>query len=466
MKCRIWAFAFSCVIGCSQSGARDGVSLAAAAAASAPTDPFSDATGTVQTFYASGTSIDTSGAFFQAIAGSNGRSCVSCHVPGSGWTITPSELNARFTATQGLDPVFLPVDGSTSPTADVSTLAARQSAYGMLLSKGLIRVGKGIPANAEFTLTQVDDPYGYASANELSLFRRPLPSTNVLFLSTVMWDGRETVKGQSIDADLLQQANDATAGHAQVVVAAPLTPLTATQARQIVDLEEALFTAQTIDNGAGNLTAKHGLGGPQQLANQPFHLGINDVLGNDPVTTDPPFTPVVFNEYDAWSGATGGGTDGARASVARGQAIFNTRPISISGVGGLNDVIGDPLSGTCTTCHDTPNVGDHSLPAPLNIGIADGSRRTPDLPLYTLTNNSTKQVTTTTDPGRALVTGKWADIGKFKGPILRGLAARPPYFHNGSAAALDDVVNFYNARFALGLSAQEHADLVAFLQTL
>jgi hypothetical protein len=379
----------------------------------------------------------------------------------SGWTITPSELQARFTATQGLDPVFRTNDGSNAPNADVSTLAARQNAYSMLLSKGLIRVGKGIPANAEFTLTAVDDPYGWASAGELSLFRRPLPSTNVVFLSTVMWDGRETVPGQSIDADLLTQANDATLGHAMAAA-----PLTAAQARQIVDLEEALFTAQTMDNNAGNLKAKHANGGPDNLANQPFHLGINDVLGHDPVTSDPPFTPVVFNIFDPWNNNPGGGVDAARASVARGQAIFNSRPISISGVGGLNDVLGDPLNGTCTTCHDTPNAGDHSLPAPLNIGIADAIRRTPDMPLYTLTNNTTGNTVQTTDPGRALVTGKWADIGKFKGPILRGLAARPPYFHNGFAATLDAVVDFYNGRFLLGLSTQEHADLVAFLQTL
>src|SRR5437016_3198556 len=118
LKCRIYAFAFSCVIGCSQSGAPDDVSLATATQATGPTDPFSDATGTIQTFSASG-SVDTTGAFFRSI-GSNGRTCVSCHVPASGWTITPSELNARFTATQGLDPVFRTVDGSNSPDADVS----------------------------------------------------------------------------------------------------------------------------------------------------------------------------------------------------------------------------------------------------------------------------------------------------------------------------------------------------------
>jgi hypothetical protein len=70
----------------------------------------------------------------------------------------------------------------------VSTIDARRVAYRMLLNKGLIRVGIGIPANAEFELIAVDDPYHYASAAELSLFRRPLPTTNLKFLSTVMWD--------------------------------------------------------------------------------------------------------------------------------------------------------------------------------------------------------------------------------------------------------------------------------------
>jgi len=65
-----------------------------------------------------------------------------------------------------------------------------------------------------------------------------------------------------------------------------------------------------------------------------------------------------------------------------------------------------------------------------------------------------------------MITGKWADVSKFKGPILRALAARAPYFHNGSAATLEDVVQFYDRRFNIGLAAQEKADLVAFLRAL
>ena len=58
-----------------------------------------------------------------------------------------------------------------------------------------------------------------------------------------------------------------------------------------------------------------------------------------------------------------------------------------------------------------------------------------------------------------MITGKWADIGKFKGPILRALAARAPYFHNGSAETLEEVVEFYETRFNIGLTAREIADL-------
>jgi cytochrome c peroxidase len=103
---------------------------------------------------------------------------------------------------------------------------------------------------------------------------------------------------------------------------------------------------------------------------------------------------------------------------------------------------------------------------PLNIGVAAASRRTPDLPLYTLRNKATGEVVQTTDPGRAMITGRWNDIAKFKGPSLRGLAARAPYFHDGSAASLADAIEFYNTRFNIGLTVSEKADLIAFLQAL
>ncbi|MGZ5216079.1 MAG: cytochrome C, partial [Caldimonas sp.] len=148
-------------------------------------------------------------------------------------------------------------------------------------------------------------------------------------------------------------------------------------------------------------------------------------------------------------------------------ALFNSKPIVIRDVKGLNDDLHVPaILGTCTTCHNTPNAGDHSIPMPLDIGVADAARRTPDMPLYTLRNKASGATLQTTDPGRALITGKWNDIGRFKGPVLRALATRAPYFHNGMAKDLSEAVDFYDTRFGIGLSAAEKADLVAFLRTL
>ena len=121
------------------------------------------------------------------------------------------------------------------------------------------------------------------------------------------------------------------------------------------------------------------------------------------------------------------------------------------------------------------------MPAPLNIGVAEppvpgqGSGRgvqnrfglpVGDMPVYTLRHKVSGEIKVVTDPGRALVTGKWKDVGRFKGPILRGLAGRDPYFHNGAAESLRDVVNFYDTRFELNLTEQQKADLVAFLRAL
>jgi hypothetical protein len=262
---------------------------------------------------------------------------------------------------------------------------------------------------------------------------------------------------------LSDQANSATQGHAQ-----DPNPLTDAQRESIVDFETGLFTAQMHDNEAKSLIADGANGGPTNFSSQDFYIGINDLFGDS--VTQEPFDPMVFNIYDAWKGLRGGGANNARASVARGEELFNSKPIKISGVSGINDepAFGSPsvVDGTCTTCHDTPNSGNHSVAAPLNIGIADASRRTPDMPLYTLKNKTAGEEVQTTDPGRALITGKWKDIGRFKGPVLRGLAARAPYFHNGSAKDIEAVVDFYDQRFGVGFTDQEKADLIAFLRTL
>lgn len=421
--------------------------------------------------------IDLTNPFFKSL-GSNGRSCASCHIPSQGWTITPQGIQAIFDKTAGLDPIFRLVDGANSPTANVSTVEERREAYSMLLNKGNIRVGIGIPADAEFILAEVDDPYGFASETELSLFRRPMPTTNLKFLSTVMWDGRETTRDANssdciygtticfspVSFDLSTQSNHATLGHAEA-----LRELTTEERDSIVAFELELFTAQIHDKQAGNLTAEKGRGGPKALTSQDYYFGINDTLVGD-YRTQAAFNPNVMSLYDSWNRYAPGNSNqikSARAAIARGEDLFNTKPIQITGVSGINDDLGlAVLPGTCTTCHNTPNSGNHSTPMPLNIGIADESRRTPDMPLYTLQNKATGEIVKTTDPGRALITGKWKDIGRFKGPILRAVASRAPYFHDGSATNLAEVVDFYDNRFNIGLTPSEKTDLIAFLAAL
>jgi cytochrome c peroxidase len=434
-----------------------------------------DPTGSIGSFHTSGAAVTAHNAFFQNL-GSNGRTCFTCHQPQTGWTISAAGASARFEASAGQDPLFRLVDGATCPTADVSTLQAKQQAYKLLTDKGLIRIAIPLPTptptlNLEFAVTQVKDPYGCTvlptpTSGILSMYRRPLPSTNLGFLTAIMWDGREP--------NLAHQSIDATRIHAQ----ADADP-TAQQQTEIVNFETDIFTAQTFDNTAQDLNADNATGGPVALSLQlsKFFVGVNDPVGLNP--TGKKFDPNIFDLYLPWQGLQGT-TDEVqyRKSIARGEEVFNKTNINISDVAGLNDVLNQPnIAGFCGTCHDTPNVGNHSVKAPLNIGIANAGPNSPPaldisgLPVFTLHCTLTQgplagQDFFVTDPGRALITGKCADIGKVKGPILRGLAARAPYFHNGSAATLLDAVNFYDQRFNIGFTDQQKQDLVNFLNTL
>src|SRR5580765_7780094 len=166
-------------------------------------DAFTNSNGAARVVTVNGATIDEGNPFFQSL-GTNGRACVTCHQPSAAMTITPPQIQAVFNATQGTDPLFRLNDGANGPNAPVATLADRQRAYSLLLSKGLIRIGLPLPANRDFDVRVVLDPYGGTGANPpqnssvpptatptLSFYRRPLLSANTRFISAVMWDGRE-----------------------------------------------------------------------------------------------------------------------------------------------------------------------------------------------------------------------------------------------------------------------------------
>ena len=439
---------------------------------------FPDPDGVIRTFNANG-DIDLTGAFFQSL-GTNERSCGTCHQPSDAMTVSAAHVQARFDASGGLDPIFRTNDGSNCDhDIDVSTVAGRSSAYSLLRTRGLIRIALSLPAERDFEVVHVQNPYGCNDTQVVSMYRRPLPATNLRFLTTVMFDGREsstqtktmpitvTNSRDALSADLTHQAIDATLGHAQ----AHMAP-TDEQLRDIVSFEMGLSTAQSEGRGTGNLGAQGASGGPKAIPPLAFFVGINDPVGFNPVPSN--FTNKIFNLFDAWETA-----GPHQQAVYRGQTIFNTKKFTISGVAGLNSTafssgvtIPPTVVSTCGICHDTPNVGNHSVSAPLDIGVADptGGRNVLDVGYLPVVIICQKPALTTcvntTDPGRAMISGNFADVGKFKGPILHGMAARAPYFHNGSAQSLTDVVDFYDSRFNIGFTLQEKLDLVAFLNSL
>ena len=465
--------------------------------------PFRDPTGLVSTYNATGP-INEKNPFFQSI-GTNGRSCASCHLAGDAFGLGVTSVRAIFQKTGGQDPLFASVDGANCPNGT----SANPADHSLLLKSGLIRIGITLPGTAQFTISAVHDPYGCAitpdpvtGGQTVSVYRRPLPTTNLGFLSAVMFDGRETIQplnnAQTFRAnlitDLMHQSVSATVIHAQGA-----TP-TVDQQTAIVNFELGLNSAQFYDNTAGLLYNYEATGGAYNLSQQAYHPGTNDSLGKDP--NGQPFNPAAtFTLFDSWANlrpsfpAFRNSDDAMRKKIAAGEVLFNTRPLTISSVRGLNDnsALGAtpiaPFTGNCTTCHDTPNVGNHSFPLPLDIGtghnpayesdplIAAGVSQMdfPDLPVYQINGcpnpfasspSTDPYVIYTTDPGKALLTGLCSDLNRIKGPILRGLAARAPYFHNGAAQNLDQLLNFYNQRFQMNLTDEEKADLIAFLNSL
>jgi cytochrome c peroxidase len=430
---------------------------------------FPDPAGTIATIHTDGSPVALTGPFFEPLA-SSGRSCATCHRPAQDWTISTAEIQTRFEATKGLDPIFRTNDGSNCDRGmDVSTLPARRAAYSLLRERGLIRMALPVPANAEFEIVSVENPYGCNDRAVVSAYRRPLPVTNLHLLSTVMWDGRESV------SDLTHQALDAATRHAQAT-----TPLSPQQQQALVDYEMNLVTAQTSDRDAGRLDADGAIGGPAILAAKTvpsFVPGINDRRGGDPHGIK---AENAFRLFDEWSKVPYGRVyqdvqpesdprENRRAAIVRGQVLFDQKPFDITDVAGFNDDLNVArITGACGTCHNSPNAGNHSTISTMDTGVA-GLASPLDiayLPRITLRNRMTQETKITTDPGRALITGRWKDIGRMKAPTLRGLAARAPYFHNGSAGSLMDVVNFYDSRFHIGFSAREKDDLVAFLSAL
>uniref|UniRef100_Q022G0 Cytochrome c domain-containing protein n=1 Tax=Solibacter usitatus (strain Ellin6076) TaxID=234267 RepID=Q022G0_SOLUE len=368
-----------------------------------------------------GRSVDLTGPYFQA-QGSNGRSCSTCHLQQEAWSITPETIRLLFVQTAGTHPIFNPLDAD-NPEGDLSSAQARSMGYSMMLTRGVFRRGGAPAAVREWDVIAVDDPHGYANVNRIVQWRRVMPTINFrLGSATVAWDGGNTTGADQV-AGLTNQAMRNVTG-AQQGHAAPADVIGA-----IVGFETSLSAAQQFSFSAGSLNAGGARGGPEELP------GMLKAPGR-------------FDLFDAWMKSP----SEARARIARGQQLFN------------NPNAGNGRS--CNFCHSSSNNGTNFSDALFDIGTASAEARTPDLPLYTIRNRTTGEERRLTDTGQGNVTGLWSDLGKFKTPTLRALSARAPYFHNGIAATLDDVVRHYERRLNFVFTDQEREDLVAFLRAL
>src|SRR6185369_5590437 len=374
--------------------------------------------GKAATFSTQG-AVDLTGEFFQA-QGTNGRSCATCHIAEDAWSINPGTLQDLFDQTGGTHPVFNLLDAN-NPNMDVSTPDARLAAYSMMLSRGVFRRGGAPRPNSEWELIAVEDPHGFANLNRLVHWRRVMPTINFKQGSlTVNWDGGNS--GVDLIAGLSTQAARNITGAQQGPPAPPEV------IEDIVNFERSLSTAQLIGPGVGRLDSDGAQGGPEELSNMDKTQGR-------------------FDLFDAWIGHS----NPRRAQIARGQEIFNSTNAN---------------GRSCNGCHNSANNGTNINNTLFDVRVASAEARTPDLPLYTFRNRTTGETRQLTDAGRGNITGLWNDLGRFKTPTLRALAARAPYFHNGIAPTLTDVVLHYERHLGFVFTDQERADLVAFLNAL
>jgi hypothetical protein len=439
--------------------------------------------------------------FFEPI-GTNGRACVTCHQPSNGMSLSAAAARERWTATGGKDPLFAAIDGSNCPSLPQQL----EPSHSLLINRGLIRVAlpwppvdaHGAAIVPEFAIEVVRDPttcnadptYGLKSARPtVSVFRRPRVVANLKYVAT--FSGPFNIKtgalmdvdpesgtpvGMNIMADareptLATQAKSAGRDHLQV-----RTPLSYEQIQRIVEFEEQIYSAQRASAVAGSLVEREGPDGlgPEVMARSERGLGDNV------------HTPV-FGFFDMWKPKGPEPLDARRAfraSVARGSDVFFLRPFWIRDATHINSIgLGNPLKRTCATCHNSLLVGMDAAPGYVDLGTTNYPRwtesalsidtKTPELPVFKITCQPTApphpylgRVIYTTDPGRALISGKCTDVGAIVMQQFRGLAARAPYFSNGAAKTLRELVDYYDRRFDAKYTEQEKQDLVNFLSVL
>jgi len=464
---------------------------------------YNNALGKMGVLNANGPVDMTGHPFFEPI-GTNGRACVTCHQPSDAMGLSLTSIRRQWEATNGKDPMFAMVDGANCPN-----LAPEDaSSHSLLLNRGLFRVGlpwppkprNGVPVEPEFEIEVVRDPagcntsaeYGLNSPNPtVSVYRRPRVAANTKYVSypgnalnakrLAMVTDRDPFTNRYMSMNIMSDAREASLRTQAISAARDHLQIEGTLApemmEKIVAFEEQVYAAQVESHVGGALAYK---GGPEALG--PRNLEKSERgLGDN-------FGVPLFRNFDMWKPAPGE-TEEQRAfreSVARGHEVFFIRVFYVGDTAHINTVgLGNPMKRTCATCHNSAMVGTDLSAGWVDVGttnmpfarqnvpnpFAQGIQH--ELPLFKITCNEEARphpflgrVIYTQDPGRALISGKCYDVGSIVMGQFRGLAARAPYFSNGSASTIRDLVDFYDRRFNIGYTEQEKVDLTNFLSVL
>lgn len=338
----------------------------------------------------------------------NGRSCNDCHMATQQFRLTPAAAEARFQLLQKRrqhnpradDPLFRPIDAD-----DFRSNGEQASDYSNLRQNGLIRITFTLPTNMRL----IDPATNAPSAETAVDVWRMVPGVTDVKLTGPdglnPWArGPNTTGGYQLDGRFLtlqEQALGALLNHAAIQNPPPERMLD-----DLSSFQRVLFTNQRV-----------------RKLSEAIDSGEN--ILPDP---DPPLDALELRGKSVFSRACaqchgGPGQSTAQAPVVRMHDISSQCPRPVDTV--------SPARFTFLAC--PPRLARNA--------------RTYEITLA----NGTKVRRTSSDPGRALLTGFVGgppgqdDWNKFDMPGLRGLRLTAPYFHNNSASTLEEVVDHYVA---------------------
>ena len=341
----------------------------------------------------------------------NGRACADCHMPTNSFQLAPAAADARFKILQWRrrfdpsadDPLFRAIDAD-----DFRVNGENASDFRNLRENGLVRITFALPPNIKL----IDPATNAPSAETFVDVWRMVPTVNDVVLTgpdgiNPAPRGPNNAGGYQLDArvaTLQEQALGALVNHAQIQ-----NPPSQLFLDDLASFQRTLFTNRRVRELAAAVAAD----------TQPLP------------SADPPLTTL----------------------EQQGKAVFERACTQCHGGPGQSTTFQPVVFRFHDIVTQCPRPVDTVTPArfafkPCPERLARNART------YEITlANGTKQRRTSSDPGRALLTGFVGgpapsdDWNKLDVPGLRGIRATAPYFHNNSADTLEEVVDHYIEMF-------------------